>query len=147
MAWKGDSRKHGLARKGVRTRQKIRYDESSGIWFESRGILGDMVSLVKLMDFDGVMGKPEAKGYDRESYERDASQVIIFPSKDTKRTVKWLMNEYANGNRARKKQLRGILRLAIRQVENKLKETRNVEIRVDLHESRKMLKELEQELK
>jgi len=145
--WHRESRRHSLARRGVRTAPgRITVDEGSGIWFESDGVLGDMVSLMELVGFDDLMGKKKASGIPKEQYESDAEQVIIFPSKETEKSARWLMREYIDGDNKRKKQVKKILDIAIDEIESRLGKTKSVDVRIDLHRSRKLLNDLRKEL-
>jgi len=146
--WHDESRRHSLARRGVRTvPSRITVNEDSGVWFESSGILGDMVSLMQLVGFDDLMEKKKASGIPKEQYESDAEQVIIFPSEETERSARWLMREYIDGGNKRKKQVKKIIDIAIDEIESRLGKTKSVDIRIDLHKSRKLLTELRKELK
>ena len=140
--WKGDSRRHSLARKGIRTT----VDDQSGIWFESGGVVSDMVSLIELVGFDDLLKENKASGIPKDQYECDASKIIVLPSEKSKKTVEWLMKEYVNGDRKRKKQVKKLLNIAIKEIDKRLRKQNNVDIRIDLHKSRKMFRELEQEL-
>ena len=82
----GHSREHGLHRKGIPTKtaqgmptgqiKRMKNDESSGIWFESNGVLGDMVSLANLVGFDSLLPKNKASGVKKPDYEKDAEKII-----------------------------------------------------------------------
>ena len=140
--WRGESRRHSMARKGIGTAKSIKVNESSGLWFESRGSLTDVVSLLGILDFGNLLGTNEAKGYTEEEYELDANNVIVFPSDESQKTIEWLIEEYANGNQRRKNQVKKLLRLAVKQIESKIGKVDNVDVRIDLHKSRNMFKEV-----
>ena len=106
-----------------------------------------MVSLMQLVGFDDLMEKKKASGIPKEQYESDAEQVIIFPSEETERSARWLMREYIDGGNKRKKQVKKIIDIAIDEIESRLGKTKSVDIRIDLHKSRKLLTELRKELK
>lgn len=148
--WKNESRRHSLARKGIRTTDNsmsgVRVDESSGLWFESQGVVSEMVSLVQLIGFDDLIKEKKASGISRDQYEADGEKIIVFPSEESKKTVKWLLNEYINGDRKRRKQVKRMLNIAIKEIDRRLGKENIIDIRVDLHKSRKMFRELEQEL-
>ena len=139
--WRGESRRHSMARKGIGTAKNIHVNESSGLWFESRGSLTDVVSLLGILDFGSLLGTNEAKGYTEDEYELDANNVIVFPSAESEKTIEWLIGEYVDGNQRRKNQVKKLLRLAIKQIESKIGKVDNVDVRIDLHKSRKMFKE------
>lgn len=152
----GKSREHGLHSKGIATNiaqgmpkgqvHRKRYDESSGIWFESDGVLGDMVSLANLVGFDNLLKNNKASGVKKEDYEKDAREIIVFPSEETKKSIEWLKQEYNDGDRKRRKQIRRMLNITIKEIDNKLGKQKEIDVRINLHESRKMLANLRKEL-
>lgn len=145
--WKNDSRRHSLARKGISTATypSINYDEKSGLWFESNGIL-DAFSLLKMVGFGELFSGGKASGITKEQYEQDAQKMVIFPSIETGKTVEWLRKEYTYGDRKRKKQIRKMVNIAIKELENKMGKTGDIDIRIELHKGRKILKSFEQEI-
>lgn len=148
--WKGDSRGHSLARRGIKITNAppsdIRIDETSGIWFESNGVVSEMVSLIQLLGFDDLVEKKKASGLPKEQYQADASKIIVYPSDKSKETTRWLMKEYIDGDRVRKNQVRKLLNIAIKEIDGQLRTQKHIDIRIDLHKSRKMFRELEKEL-
>lgn len=132
--WRKDPYAHGLASKGVKS--SIRYDERSGVWFESQGIVGEVVSLMQMMGFNEIMGKQEAKGYTKTSYESDASKVVILPSNKAKMSVEWLKKEWKTASRPRKNQLLNIVRMARKRISIELGKVLSSSTKVQLHESR-----------
>ena len=148
--WKGESRRHSMARKGIKTanmpNNSIRANETSGIWFESNGVLSEMVTLVQLFGFDDLLANNKAKGLPKAQYEDDASKIVVFPSEKSKDTINWLIDEYVNGDRVRRKQVKRMLDVAVKQIDRELGQQPNIDIRVDLHRSREMFRELQKEL-
>lgn len=154
--WHGSSREHGLARKGIPTKtaqgmptgqvSRIKHDESSGIWFESNGMLSELVSLANLVGFDNLLEKNKASGVKKEDYEKDAQKIIVFPSKETEKSVEWLKQEYKNGDRKRRKQIHRMLDITIKEIESKLGKQKHIDVRINLHKSREMLVKLQKEL-
>ena len=151
MGWKNESRRHSLARKGVKTQstqaiQNVRMDESSGVWFESEGVLGDMVSLVQIMGFDDLLANKQAKGIAKDQYTIDASKIIVYPSVETAKSIDWMKDEYKAGNNRRKSEIKKMSDIAKKQVEYKIRTSRNVDVRLDLHKSWRMLDDFNKEL-
>ena len=146
--WKGESRRHSLARKGIKTNSvsQVRIDEETGIWFESDGVVSDMVSLINLVGFDDLLKDNKASGITKEQYQADGSNIIVLPSEEAEKTVRWMMNEYIDGDRKRKKQIKRMLDIAIKEIDKRLRRQDHIEIRLDLHKSRKMFRDLQQEL-
>ena len=152
----GHSREHGLHRKGIPTKtaqgmptgqiQRTKNDESSEIWFQSNGVLGDMVSLANLVGFDNLLGKNKASGVKKKDYEKDAKKIIVFPSEKTKKSVEWLKEEYKTGDRVRKKQIKRMVDITIKEIESKLGKQDHIDVRINLHKSREMLVKLQKEL-
>ena len=148
MAWKNESRRHSLARKGVKTAQQnqmISKPESSGIWFESHGIIGEMVSLINLFGFNDLMETKQSKGIKRDQYETDASQIMLFPSTETARSIDWMYDEYLQGNNRRKQEIRRMVDISVKQIESRIRNA-NIDARMDLHKSRRMLMDFKREL-
>ncbi len=137
--WHGNSRLHGLASKGISTKSQpsIKVNEDSGVWFESDGLgVTELLSLVKLIDFDAFSLKGEAKGYSAKGYEYDSQRIIIKPVSKVKKSIKSLESEYDEGNYARKKQLRGLVTVTIKDIERNIYREKDVDERLKLHESR-----------
>ena len=139
-----------MARKGIKTanmpHNSIKVDERSGIWFESNGVLSEMVTLVQLFGFDDLLANNKAKGLPKEQYEDDASNIIVFPSEKSRDTIDWLVDEYVNGDRVRRKQVRRLLDVAVKEIDKQLGRQPNIDIRIDLHRSREMFRDLQKEL-
>ena len=148
--WRNESRRHSMARKGIKTADlpysRVRVDKTSGIWFESNGMLSEMVTLVQLFGFDDLLANNKAKGLPKEQYDMDASKIIVFPSDKSKDTINWLISEYAHGDRVRKKQVKRLLDVAVKEIDRELGAQENIDIRIDLHQSRKMFRELQKGL-
>jgi len=148
--WHGESRRHSMARKGIKTANmpynSIQVDERSGIWFESNGVLSEMVTLVQLFGFDDLLSSNKAKGLPKAQYEEDASNIVVFPSEKSKETINWLIDEYVNGDRVRKKQVKRLLDVAVKEIDRELGRQPNIDIRIDLHRSREMFRDLQKEL-
>lgn len=132
MGWRNDRQRHAMASRGVSTRISI--DESSGVWYESQGVLSDVVTLMNVLDF-GSLGVTEAKGYTKETYQSDASRLALYPYSKVEKSISWLKMEWSYASRARKKQLKNLVQTAIKQISAKLPKTRNVDERLELHQA------------
>lgn len=137
--WKRDRYEHGLASKGVQSRPPmISVDERSGVWFESQGMIGEMVSLMQMIGFDELLAKKEAKGYTRTTYEADASRIAILPTSKAKQSVEWLNKEWKTAPRPRKNKLLNLVRMAKKRISMELNKVAPSVTKVQLHESRKL---------
>ena len=152
MGWKGESRRHSMSRKGIKTAQgqqinrTSRLEQSSSMCFESNGMLGEIVSLANLVGFGGLLDKNKASGVKKDAYEKDAKKIIIYPSTETAKSIKWLKKEHEEGDRVRRKQVKRMITISIKEIESRIRLQRNIDVRNNFHRSRKMLVDLRKEL-
>jgi len=95
--WQGESQRHSMSRKGVRTKNPDKV-----IWFTSRGVVSDVVSLLQLMDFSSLM---KSKGYKESEYTRDARKIAVLPASEAEKSVEWLEKEWGKGTPARRRKI------------------------------------------
>ncbi len=130
MSWKNNSQRHSLSAKGVKTS----YD-SSGIWFESRGILRD-TPLTNEIDVEGYIA------YLKEEYNipwneilHDIEHVYILPSKKVDESVTYLDNVSKDVVKRYRRMIIDIAKMAKSKISSKLSQTKNLQIKDELHKS------------
>lgn len=129
MTWKNNSQKHSLAAKGIKTS----YD-SSGIWFESRGILRD-TPLSDAIDVEAMMTHHKTFRINPEEIKTDLKHIYILPIKKVDESIAYLKEELAKANKKRVKHLLGLIKIAKSTVAKKLGTTKNMRIKEELHYS------------
>lgn len=124
--WYGQAQRHSMSAKGVKS--SIIVDEKSGIWFESNGILADVITLLDSGMgglFANGIGKGEAQGYTQEEYYEDASKVVLMPSSKVEESIDWLEHEYAMARTPqRKAQLERLIRMTLNRIRLELNNTK-----------------------
>lgn len=139
--WVKEPQRKSMAARGISSSPR------SGIWFESRGLgLMEMFSLAKMLDFGGLT-KTEAKGYNKDSYNSDASRMVILPVSQVENTVGWLKTEWDNGNNARKQQLVRLSERTIREIQREIPKYENPRFREELNQSRQLYRDFVKEHK
>jgi len=130
MTWKNNSQKHSLAAKGVKTS----YD-SSGIWFESRGILRD----TPLLDDKDIKMHAE---HLRDEYDIPTDDIIdklehtfILPIKKVDESVKYIYDNSKGNIKRHTKMLIDISKTAKFLITKKLRTTKNLRVKEELHYS------------
>ena len=152
MGWKGESRRHSMSRKGIKTTQgqqingTSKLERSSSMCFESNGVLGEVISLANLVGFGGLLDKNKASGVKKDAYEKDAKKIIVYPSTETAKSIKWLRKEHEEGDRVRRKQVERMITISVKEIESRIAKQKNIDVRINLHKSRKMLVDLRTEL-
>lgn len=141
QGWQNESQRHRLAGMGIKTSQTqlshILVNENSGIWFESNGISKETIQLAHIIGFDNVDMKV-AKGYDRTTYEKDASQIAILPVSKAEQSIDWLEEEYKSSNHIRKHKLINLVKMARARISKELGRTNPSDMKVELHKSRRL---------
>jgi len=139
--WHRESMGHKMSAYGIKTKANqipsSPVNESSGMWFESNGVPTNMIQLAKVIDFDNVDMKV-ARGYERSSYEKDASQIAILPVSKAEKSVDWLEDEYHKSNQARKHNLMNIVKMTRARISQELGRTNPADTKVELHKSRNL---------
>jgi len=94
MAWPGERQRHAVSARGITTKRP-RVVEDKVVWFTSRGVIGEMVSLLNMVGFGELFdSKKEAKGYPQPTYEADAKRVVLLPAEQAANSVDWLEKEW-----------------------------------------------------
>jgi len=147
--WYGQKQRHSMASKGVKS--SIIVDEKTGMWFESNGILMDVITLLDggLGNmFSNGIGKGEAKGYSQEEYVEDASNVVLMPSSKVEESIEWLETEYAMARTPqRKAQLERLIKMTLNRIRLELNNTKQDYQKRQLLDAYKMYGELLDDVK
>ena len=139
--WYGQKQQHAMASKGVKS--TIIHDEKSGVWFESQGILTDVLTLLD-GGFDGMfssngIGKGEARGYTKQEYVEDASKVVMMPSSKVEESIEWLETEYLMARTPqRKAQIERLIKMTLNRIRMELNKENPRYVRGQLIDSYKM---------
>ena len=142
--WYGQKQRHSMSAKGVKS--SVIVDEKSGVWFESKGILADVITLMDMTGLGDIFGDDNKKangmmacGYTEDSYTEDASMVVMMPSSKAEESIEWLMEEYERAETPhRKEQLRRLIKMTLYRITLELKKENPRYVEGQLKESYKM---------
>lgn len=94
MAWPGERQRHAVSARGISTKRP-QVVESKVVWFTSRGVFSEMVSLLDMMGLDKLFeDKKSAKGYPDDVYTADARMIALLPAERAADSVDWLTYEW-----------------------------------------------------
>jgi len=138
MAWPGERQRHAVSARGITTKRP-RVVEGKVVWFTSRGVISEMVSLLDMVGFGDLFeSKKAAKGYPQQTYEKDAQMVALLPAERAADSVEWLKHEWKETkNPTRRAQLLKLAQKARFKINQELSRHNPAHTQAHLRESRR----------